>query len=165
MAGFMKLYDMPGDSKNVAFKEYIRIDSMSSEITREIPESARGNQRAKGHTILNNISVSRQLDRSSTDLQKKVATGDVIKEVKIVFANMYGSTGAYQAYLTYTLSYVVLASYSISCDAEGEDLPKEELTLSYTKAVWDYKDFNEKGEPGNNYTASYDLTTDVAGKD
>ena len=72
MAGFMKLDGLTGDSKNVAFTGYIRIDSMSSEITREIPESARGNQRAKGHTILNNISVTRQLDASSTELQRRV---------------------------------------------------------------------------------------------
>ena len=163
MAGFMKLDGMTGDSKNQAFEGYIRIDTMGSGINREIPESARGNQRAKGHTILNNISVSRQLDKSSTTLQKKVAIGDVIPEIEIVFANMYGSTGKYQAYLTYTLTNVVLASYSISCDAEGEDLPKEELTLSYTKAIWKYTDFDEKGGNGSNYSASYDLTTDTAG--
>ena len=162
MAGFMKIDNLPGDSQNETFKDYIRIDSMSSEITREIPESARGNQRAKGHTILNNISVSRHLDRSSTGLQKKVAIGEVIPTVIIVFANMYGSGGKYQAYLTYTLTNVVLASYSISCDAEGEDLPKEELTLSYTRAEWKYQDFDEKGNTASIYPASYDLTTDTA---
>ena len=75
---------------------------------------------------------------------------------------MYGSAGKYQAYMTYTLSNVVLASYSISCDSEGEDLPKEELELSYTKAIWKYTDFDEKGASAGNYEASYDLTTDTA---
>jgi len=163
MAGFMKLDGLTGDSKNAAFEGYIRIDSMSSEITREIPESARGNQRAKGHTVLNNISISRQLDASSTPLQQKVATGNVIPSAIIVFANMYGSSGKYQAYLKYTLSNVVLASYSISCDADGEDLPKEELTLSYTKVEWSYTPFDEKGGVGAAVIHNYDLTTDVAG--
>ena len=75
---------------------------------------------------------------------------------------MYGSGGKYQAYLTYTLSNVVLAEYSISCESEGEELPKEELTISYTKAIWKYQDFDEKGGAGENYEASYDLTTDTA---
>ena len=131
-------------------------------ITREIPESARGNQRAKGHTTFGNISITRQLDKSSTALQKRVAIGDVIPTVTIVFANMYGSAGKYQAYMTYTLSNVVLAEYSISCESEGEELPKEELTISYTKAIWKYQDFDEKGGAGENYEASYDLTTDTA---
>ncbi len=162
MAGFMKLDGMTGDSKNQAFEGYIRIDTMGSGINREIPESARGNQRAKGHTTFGNISITRQLDKSSTALQKRVAIGDVIPTVTIVFANMYGSAGKYQAYMTYTLSNVVLASYSISCDSEGEDLPKEELELSYTKAIWKYTDFDEKGASAGNYEASYDLTTDTA---
>lgn len=162
MAGFMKLDNMEGDSKNQAFPNYIRIDTMGSNITREIPESARGNQRAKGHTIFGNINITRQLDKSSTQLQKKVAIGDVIPTVTIVFANMYGNAGKYQAYLTYTLSNVVLAEYSIACDSEGEDLPKEELTLSYTKAIWKYQDFDEKGAAADKYETSYDLTTDTA---
>jgi len=163
MAGFMKLDGLTGDSKNAAFAGYIRIDSMSSEITREIPESARGNQRAKGHTVLNNISISRQLDASSTPLQKMVATGAVVPQAIIVFANMYGSSGKYQAYLKYTLSNVVLASYSISCDADGEDLPKEEFSLSYTKVTWEYTPFDEKGGSSAAVVHDYDLTTDVAG--
>ena len=164
MAGFMKLAGMDGDSKNQAFPQYIRIDSMSSEITREIPESARGNQRAKGHTILNNISVSRQLDKSSTQLQKFVAAGTVITKAKICFANMYGATNQYQTYLQYELENVILASYSISCDSEGEDLPKEELTLAYTKVTWTFNGFDETGKPvDTGIAAHYDLTTDVAG--
>jgi len=158
----MKLGNLEGDSQNQAFPGYIRIDSMTSGITREIPESARGNQRAKGHTIFPNITITRQLDKSSTSLQKKVAIGDVIPTATVVFANMYGSAGKYQAYLTYTLSNVVLAEYSITCESEGEELPKEELTLSYTKAIWKYQDFDEKGGAAKNYEASYDLTTDTA---
>ena len=162
MAGFMKLDGLTGDSKNQAFTGYIRIDSMSAEITREIPESARGNQRAKGHTILNNISVTRQLDASSTELQRMVATGKVISSAIIVFANMYGDSGKYQPYLQYTLQNVVLASYSISCDSDGEDLPKEELTLSYTKVEWKYIPYDEKGAQGGQVVHSYDLTADAA---
>ena len=162
MAGFMKLDGLKGDSKNQAFTDYIRIDSMSSEITREIPESARGNQRAKGHTLLNNISVTRQLDASSTELQRMVATGKVIPTATVVFANMYGDSGKYQPYLQYKLENVVLASYSISCDSDGEDLPKEELALSYTKVTWSYTPYDEKGASQASVTNSYDLTTDTA---
>ena len=163
MAGFMQLDGLTGDSKNQAFTGFIRIDSMSSEITREIPESARGNQRAKGHTLLNNISVTRQLDASSTELQRFVSIGKVIPKATVVFANMYGDSGKYQPYLKYELENVVLASYSISCDSDGEDLPKEELTLSYTKVEWSYTPYDEKGAQSASVTHNYDLTTDSAG--
>ncbi len=161
MAGFLQLAGLKGDSESTVFKDYIRIDSMTSEITREIPESARGNQRAKGHTNLNNIGLSRQLDKSSTELQKMTATGVVIPTATIVFANMYG--GKMQPYLKYVLENVILVQYSISCDSSGEDLPKEDLALGYTKVTWTYTPYDVKGAAGSATTNNYDLTTDTAG--
>ena len=136
MAAFMKLGDIKGEATDTDHKDWIIIESMSSGIFRSVPQGAKDQQRTKGETSLGDISISRQLDKSSTKLQEACANGTFFKEVELHFCTTVKNKQ--EPYLTYKLSNVIVSSYSCHGNASGSPLPSEEITLGFTAAEWTY---------------------------
>ncbi|MBL8816371.1 MAG: type VI secretion system tube protein Hcp [Planctomyces sp.] len=154
MPAFMKLGDIKGEATDTDHKEWIIIDSMSSPIFRSVPQGAKDQQRTKGETSLGDISVTRQLDKSSTKLQEACANGTFFKEVEVHFCTTVKNKQ--EPYLTYKLSDVIVSSYSVFANSSGSPLPSESVTMGYTKAEWNYIVVDPKtGDKKGNVPAKY----------
>ena len=70
MPAYVKIGDIKGEATDQDHKDWIIIESMSSAISRSIPSGAKDQQRTKGETVLADINLVRQLDKSSTKLQE-----------------------------------------------------------------------------------------------
>ncbi len=136
MAAFMKLGDIKGEATDQGHPEWIRLDSMSCGIHRIIAEGAKDMQRTKGSTILEDVVLVRNLDKSSTKMQAACANGTFYQEVLIDFCTQVGNKQ--EPYLKYKLHDVILSSYSVHALASGDPLPTEEITLGFTAAEWHY---------------------------
>jgi len=154
MPAFMKLGDIEGQATDKGHDKWIIIQSMSSPIYRTIPESARDQQRTQGSTVLGDIAVVRELDKSSTKLQEACANGKFFPEVQIHFCATLGNKQ--EPYLTYTLKNVIVTSYSFHGNASGSPLPSEEVTLGYSEIEWNYIVIDtDKGTTGGNVPGKY----------
>jgi type VI secretion system secreted protein Hcp len=154
MPAFMKLGDIKGEATDTDHKDWIIIESMSSPIFRSVPQGAKDQQRTKGETSLGDISVTRQLDKSSTKLQEACANGTFFKEVEFHFCTTVKNKQ--EPYLTYKLSDVIVSSYSIFANSSGSPLPSESVTMGYTKAEWTYTVVDPKtGDKGGQVPAKY----------
>lgn len=149
MPAFMKLGDIPGEAQDQDHKDWIIIDSLSAPISRSIPMGAKDQQRTKGDTTLSDVSVTRQMDKSSTKLQEACANGTFFKEVEIHLCSTVGKKQ--EPYLKYKLENVIISSYSFFGNASGEPLPSEQVSLSYTGIEWTYiiLDPNDGSNKGN----------------
>ena len=136
MPAFMKLGDVKGEATDQDHKDWIIIESMSSPISRSIPEGAKDQQRSRGETTLGDIALSRQLDKSSTKLQEACANGTFYPEVEVHFCTTVKNKQ--EPYLKYKMKNVIVSSYSFSGMAAGDPLPSEMVTLSYTEVEWTY---------------------------
>jgi type VI secretion system secreted protein Hcp len=155
MAAFLQLEGIEGESTDKQHDKWIIIQSMSSPIFRSIPEGARDSQRSRGDTTLGDVVVVRELDKSSVKLQEASANGKFYPKAKINFTSQVGDKQ--EPYLKYELENVIITSYSVHANAEGDPLPTEEVTLNCTKATWTYVTLNPKtGEPGPSVEGKYD---------
>jgi type VI secretion system secreted protein Hcp len=136
MAAFMKMGDIEGEATDEGHGKWILLQSMSSPLSRTIPEGAKDQQRTKGHTIAGDVVVVRQLDSSSPKLQEACATGNFYSEVEIHFCTQ--AKGKQEPYLKYKLSNAIVSGYAFHGVESGNPLPSEEVTLNYTKAEWTY---------------------------
>ncbi len=136
MPAYMKLGDIKGEATDTDHKDWIIIESMSSGIHRSVPQGAKDQQRTKGETSLGDISISRQLDKSSTKLQETCANGTFAKEVEIHFCTTVKNKQ--EPYLIYKLKDVIVSSYSIHANSSGDPLPSEQITLGYSEVEWTY---------------------------
>ena len=146
--------EIPGEATDKGHKDWIIIQSLSSPIFRSVPEGAKDAQRTKGETTLGDIVVVRELDKSSTKLQKACADGTFYKKVEIHFCTTVQNKQ--EPYLKYTLENVIVTSYSIHANASGDPLPSEEITLGYTGVEWTYVIVDpETGKPKSNVPTKY----------
>lgn len=136
MPAYLKLGDIKGQATEQNHKDWIIIQSMSSPIHRSIPQGARDAQRTRGETVLGDIVVVRELDKSSTKLSEACANGTFYKEVEIHFCTTVKNKQ--EPYLKYKLNDVIVSSYSFHGNASGDPLPSEEITLAFSKIEWTY---------------------------
>jgi type VI secretion system secreted protein Hcp len=142
MGAFMKLGDVKGEATDSAHKDWIIIESMSAPVHRTVPEGAKDQQRSRGHTVLGDVVIVRQLDKSSTKLQENCANGTYFKEVEIHFCTQVKNKQ--EPYLEYKLQDVIITSYSFHGVESGQPIPSEQITLNCTGAEWTYKVIDPK---------------------
>lgn len=154
MAAFMKIDGIKGEATETKHKDWIIIQSLDSSIHRTIPAGAKDSQRSRGETALGDISVVRELDKSSPKLAEACATGLYYKEVQIDFTTDVNNKP--EVYLTYTLKNVIVSGYSFHGVSSGDPLPTEDVSLSFTDIEWKYVEFdNNKGMPKGNVVGKY----------
>lgn len=154
MPAFMKLGDIKGEATDTDHKDWIIIETMQAPISRTIPPSAKDQQRTKGETRLADVSVTRQVDKSSTKLQEACANGTFFKDVEVHMCTTVKNKQ--EPYMKYKLYDVIVSGYSSMFFASGQPLPKENLSMSYTKVEWTYvtvdpKTGDKKGEVPGKY--------------
>lgn len=154
MPAFLKLGDIKGEATDQDHKDWILIDTMQSGINRSIPANAKDQQRTKGETSLSDVTMSRQVDKSSPKLWESVANGTFFKEVEVHFCTTVKNKQ--EPYMVYKLADVIVSSYSASFIHTGDPLPTELISLGFTKAEWIYSTIDPKtGDKKGEVPAKY----------
>ncbi len=136
MPAYVKLGDIKGEATEADHKDWIIIESMSAGVSRSIPPGAKDHQRARGETSLSDVSVVRQLDKSSTKLQEACANGTLFPEVEVHFCTTVKNKQ--EPYLKYLLKNVIVNGYGFSGNSSGDPLPTESVSLTFTEVEWTY---------------------------
>ena len=99
--------------------------------------------------------MTKPADTSATALFKEAVTGSSGKKVTIKFVQ----TGADKVveFMTYTLEDVLVSGYSVSADGESD--PMESISLSFSKIMVNYNDYDKTNKSANPQRVGYDLTT------
>jgi type VI secretion system secreted protein Hcp len=127
---------------------------MSSSLSRTVPDGAKDQQRSRGHTMLSDVIVVRQLDKSSTKLQEACANGTYFKDVEIHFCTQ--TKNKQEPYLKYKLNDCIVTSYSISGHESGNPLPTESISINCSGAEWTYVTVDPKtGEVKGNVPTKF----------
>lgn len=160
MAAFLKIGDIKGEATDSEHKDWVRIQSFASPMHRTIQQGARDAQRSRGETVLGDINISRELDSSSVKLQEACASGKYFKEVEIHITNEV--KGKQEPYLKYKLSDAIVTSYAVN--ANGRDVPLEDVTINFSEAEWTYVTIDPKtGDKKGQVVGKYNPGTAKAG--
>ena len=156
MGLYIKADGIEGESTDSSHKSWILADSASLPVFRSIPSGAVDQQRTKGETQLGDISVVRQLDKSSPKLFEAVASGKFNKKVTLEFTTQTG--GKNETYLKMDLENVIFSGYSVSGNSSGDPMPSESVSMNATKITYTYTEFDNKtGSKKGNVEAVYEM--------
>ncbi|TVQ55908.1 MAG: type VI secretion system tube protein Hcp [Phycisphaerales bacterium] len=154
MPAYMKIGSIQGEATEKDHKDWILVQSMSSPISRTIPSGAKDQQRTKGETILGDVVVVRDLDKSSPKLAEACANGTFFPEVEISFCTQVKNKQ--EPYLTYKLKDVIVSSYNFHGNAKGDPIPTEQVSLAFSEIEWNYVVVDPRtGDPKGNVPARY----------
>lgn len=144
---FMKIDGVKGQVQVTGFEEQISLDSAQWGVGRGIGTFT-GTAREVSSPSVSEIVCSKQMDSSSMAILRNATFGDPLPEVVISFVRDKGQ-GEVEAYVTYTLSNVLVSSYSVS-HSSGSEAPMESFALNFLivkiDQTWRGGDYGAGGE-------------------
>lgn len=141
---FIKIGDIKGEATDKEHKEWIDVLSVSHGIHRP-GGSATGQSRRRGAAVVEDISISKLLDKASPKLQETLLSGQVIPSVEFVMTRAHGPRETKQrlVYLKYELKNVLVTSYNIAGD-EAMGTPTEDFSLNFEEIKVTYTERDKK---------------------
>jgi len=156
MAIYLEYEGIKGNVTAEGYKDHISVNSVHFGVGRGISmEPGNLSNREATRPTISEINLTKAADNSATALFKEAVTGSAGKKVVIKFVQ----TGADKVveYMTYTLEDCLVSGYSITGD--GENDPMESISLSFSKIMVNYNDFDKSNKSASPQRVGYDLTT------
>ena len=139
-SGFLKIGDIKGESTDNAHKDWIIIESFSQGQSRSDGVGPRGS----GHVIFTDITIAKELDKSSPKIAEAVANGKHFSQVDLELTRSTDSGRV--TYYAYELTNVLVTSYSISGSGQSEDVPVENFSLNFEEIKVTYTEYDKDGK-------------------
>ena len=153
MAIYLKFGNVKGNVTADGFAGQIAVTRVKFNVSRNVSmEAGNLSNRESTKPNLSPITITKKADNSVAALFKEALTGSAGQEATITFVRTGDKV---QEFMAYKLSNCIISSYDI--DAEGDDAPVEELTLSYSAIEVSYKDHDASNKAGNPQRVSYDV--------
>lgn len=131
---YMKIDGVEGEAVSPGHEKWIEILSFSwGEATRTQPASGLPTGKRQHRPL----TISKELDKSSTKLMESCSNGSPQKSVRIELIAS-GATGQREPYLIIEMKDVIITSYAIGGSSSDDGPPREEVTMTYSEITWTY---------------------------
>ena len=155
---FIKIKDIPGESKDKAHKDEIDVLAWSWGASNSGTQGVGGGGSA-GKVNMQDISFTKYIDKSSPKLLLSVCNGVHIPEATLTVRKA-GGTAPIEYYVI-KITDLIVTSVSTG-GSGGEDKLTENVTLNFAKIGVAYKEQDEKGaQKGGDVTAGWDIKQNV----
>ena len=153
MAAYIKFDGVDGQATAKEHRSWSRIISFDQGIY--MPGAAStGQTRRRGRVVLDDIIVSKKLDKASPKIAEALCKGQVFPEVLIDLTASYANSGPL-TYYTYELKNVLVTSYNIQGSGRPKGVPVEEFALSFEEIKVTYTELSSKGKSKGNVEYSW----------
>lgn len=154
---FLKLTGIEGESQDKDYKGQLDIESWSWGESNMGTHGSGGGGGA-GKVSIQDMHFVAKMSKASPKLFLACATGSHIKEASLICRK---AGGKQQAYLTITLTDVLVTSYQTAGSAHGDVVPTDQFNLNFARIKWAYKEQKPDGSLGANVDAGYDQQKNV----
>ena len=124
-AAYIKFDGIDGEAQDNDHKGWSDLLSVSDALSQIRTQTE---ARRAGDIIIEDILITKELDKASPKLAESIVQGKVFPKVEIHLTASYGNIQKV-TYYAYELTNVMVTSYSIS--GTGDDIPTENITLSF----------------------------------
>ena len=156
LTGYLKLPDVPGESRHVDHEG--EIDILSISWGASSPPHQNGGGRTRALPQVGPVTIGKRFDASSTYLALASLQGKRFAEAVIAFRKNTGD--AQLDYLRITLSNVLVASYSMSGSTDGGEV-RDEAQISFEQIRMVYIAEGDDHSAGNEHEIEFDIVAGV----
>ena len=149
---FIKIGDIKGESQDKKHKDEIDVLSWSWGASQSGSHTGGGGE--TGKVNVQDLSVTKFIDKATPELFRALAIGEHIRnvELSVTDSNYSGN----EAYLKYTLENVLITSVSTG-GSGGEDRLTENVTLNFEKIKVTYQPYENKKKSGDPVEFSFSV--------
>ena len=145
---FLELDGIQGESTLVGFENQIELNSFQFGVGRSAS--------AKAAPSFSEVTVTKQLDKSSPELMLRTANGSTIASARIRFTQQ--TAEGQVVFLRYCLTGVRITGFSQS---SGGDRPSESVSLNYGTIVQSYTQQASGGGQGTVFSSGWNLISNL----
>jgi len=153
MAAYIKFDGVEGEAQDKDHKGWSDILAFSQSLQKP-GFAATGPTRRRGDVILEDIQVTKELDKASPKIAEGVCKGKVFPKVEIELTASYTDAGRV-TYFRYELKNVQVTSYGISGSGQAEEVPTEECSLNFEEIKVTYTEADSGGKSKGNVEYSW----------
>jgi len=148
MSAFIKFDGVDGEAQDKDHKKWSDILSFQQGI-QQPGSAATGPTRRRGDVILEDIHVTKELDKASPKIAESVCKGKVFPKVEIHLTASYTDAGRV-TYYAYELKNVLVTSYAIAGSGQSEDVPVEDFSMNFEELKVTYTEADNQGKSKGN---------------
>ena len=153
MAAYIKFDGVDGEAKDKGRKNWSNLTSFGQGL-HQPGSGSTGPTRRRGNVILDDITVSKELDKASPKIAEAVCKGKVFPRVEIHLTASYADAKRV-TYYVYELKNVLVTSYNINGGGQSEDVPVEDFALNFEEIKVTYTETSRKGKKKGNVEYSW----------
>ena len=153
MAAYIKFDGVDGEAQDKDHKNWSDLASFGQSL-HQPGSGATGPTRRRGDVILDDLTCSKELDKSSPKIAEAVCKGKVYPKVEIHLTASTTDAGR-TTYYAYELKNVLVTSYNISGSGQSEDVPMEDFSLNFEEIKVTYTETDSKGKSKGNVEYSW----------
>jgi type VI secretion system secreted protein Hcp len=150
---FLKIDGIEGESQDSKHKGEIDLESFSWGAT-QTGTAVAGGGLGGGKVAMQDLHITKQVDKASPKLMLACANGDHIKSA-VLTARKAGKDQ--QEFLKITLTDVLVSSYQMGGTPSGSSIPMEQVSFNYSKIEKEYKEQKPDGTLGGTVKAGWDV--------
>lgn len=147
MALFIKFDGIDGECNDKDHKNWSDLLSLSWGL-HKAGAGATGQTRRRGVVTVEDVVVTKEVDKSSPKLAEAVCSGKVFPKVELHDTASYGETRA--TFLKYELKNVLVSSHNLSAAGGGDAVPTETVSLNFEEVKQTYTEYDAKGAKKGN---------------
>jgi type VI secretion system secreted protein Hcp len=147
MALFIKFDGIDGECNDKDHKNWSDLLSLSWGL-HKAGAGATGQTRRRGVVTVEDVIVTKELDKSSPKLSEAVCSGKVFPKVELHNTASYGDNRA--TFLKYELKNVIVSSHNVSAAGGGDAVPTETASLNFEEIKQTYIEYDAKGSKKGN---------------
>lgn len=155
---FIKIGDIKGESTDAKHAEWIELQSVQWDVKREISSPTGGTSRDWSAPKISELTLSKPLDRSSPSIFLNAVGGS--PPIPTVILELVNSTSG-GVFYRITLTDVLISSQKQDA-ASGDDKPRENISLNFTKIKIEYFYVDPKGTTTAIPPVTFDLAKQAA---
>jgi len=153
---FLKIDNIPGESQDNQFKNYVEVQSFSWGATQTA--HVQGGGLAAGKATLSDLSIMKLFDKSSPKLFGALTTGTHIANILLSLRKGGGGASGGYTYLTYKLENAIVTGAHVS---GGTEIPTESYSFAYQKITVEYSMQGANGAVTSTGPNSWDVATNT----
>lgn len=150
--GYVRFEGVDGEVTESGHEDWSDILSFSQPITR--PGSAAGGTIRRGDVIMEDIVLTKELDKASPKLAESICSGSVFPEVEIHITTEVSDEGR-ATFLVYELTNVIVAGYQVNGSANSDFRPVETISINFEEINVTYTEIDHDGESKGNIEYSW----------
>jgi type VI secretion system secreted protein Hcp len=147
MALFIKFDGIDGECNDKDHKNWSDLLSFSWGL-RKAGAGTTGQTRRRGVVTVEDVMVTKEVDKSSPKLAEAVCMGKVFPKVELHDTATYGDTRA--TFMKWELKNVMVSAHSLSAAGGGDAVPTETVSLNFEEVKQTYTEYDAKGAKKGN---------------